>query len=53
MGIDLRAVEGAIIVVLVCAWQLGEVFFSALGFFIVGVALYERFGQLVQGEGTP
>lgn len=44
VGPDLRAAEAALIVVLVCAWQLGEVFFSSLAFFILGVALYERYG---------
>lgn len=45
VGPDLRAAEGAIIVLLVCAWQLGEVFFTSVGFFVLGVALFERFGR--------
>lgn len=45
VGGRLRAAEGAIIVILVCAWQLGEVFFSSLAFFVMGVAVYERFGR--------
>ncbi|QMU97384.1 zinc ABC transporter permease [Microbacterium esteraromaticum] len=39
----LRAAEGALIVALVAAWQLGEVFFTAAVFFALGIAWYERF----------
>lgn len=39
----LRAAEGALVVVLVCAWQLGEVFFTSATFLALGVAWYERF----------
>lgn len=39
----LRAAEGALIVVLVTAWQLGEVFFTSAAFLALGVAWYERF----------
>ncbi|MBN9157277.1 MULTISPECIES: ABC transporter permease [unclassified Microbacterium] len=40
----LRAAEGALIVVLVTAWQLGEVFFTSVAFLALGIAWYERFG---------
>ncbi|MBS1905445.1 MAG: zinc ABC transporter permease [Actinobacteria bacterium] len=40
----LRAAEGALIVVLVAAWQLGEVFFTSVAFLALGIAWYERFG---------
>ena len=50
---ELRAAEGAIIVLLVCAWQLGEVFFTSIGFFVLGAALYERFGKPLVEEPAP
>ncbi|MBS1673008.1 MAG: zinc ABC transporter permease [Actinobacteria bacterium] len=43
----LRAAEGALIVVLVTAWQLGEVFFTSVAFLALGIAWYERFGKPV------
>ena len=47
VGSDLRAAEGAVIALLVCAWQLGEVFLTSIGFFLLGVALLQRFGTSV------
>lgn len=44
IGAGLRAAEGALIVVLICAWQLGEVFFTSIAFLALGIAWYERFG---------
>ena len=39
-----RVVEGAVIAILVCAWKLGEVFFAAPAFIVIGIALCERYG---------
>lgn len=40
----LACVEGAVIVVLVCAWKLGEVFFTTPAFLVLGLAWGIRFG---------
>lgn len=54
VGPGLRAAEGALIVVLVCAWQLGEVFFTSIAFLALGIAWYERFAMpLDRGEADP
>ncbi|MHA6523081.1 zinc ABC transporter permease [Tessaracoccus sp. G1721] len=45
---ELRSVEAAIVTLMVCAWQLGEVFLTSLGFFLLGVAMFERFGERTQ-----
>lgn len=52
VGPSLRAAEGAIIVLLVCAWQLGEVFFTSLAFFVLGVAFHERLGRPANPEAA-
>lgn len=39
---DMRAAEGSIVVILVCAWQLGEVFFTSIAFIAMGCALNAR-----------
>ena len=39
------AAESALVVLLVCAWQLGEVFFTSCGFIALGLALRARFSQ--------
>lgn len=42
--------EGAIVVILVCAWQLGEVFFTTPAFLVLGMAWRLRLGvPIVQG----
>lgn len=41
---ELAIAEGAIVVVLVCAWKLGEVFFTTPAFLILGIALALRWG---------
>lgn len=51
-GPNLRAAEAAIIVLLVCAWQLGEVFFTSVAFFVLGIALHERLGNEVPLVGA-
>ncbi|MGK2310406.1 zinc ABC transporter permease [Cutibacterium sp. V970] len=38
-------VEGAAIVILVCAWKLGEVFFAAPAFIVIGITLCVRYGS--------
>ena len=47
VSVGLRAAEGALIVVLVAAWQLGEVFFTSVAFLAIGIAWQERFGTPV------
>ena len=42
---DLLAAEAAIVVVLVCAWKLGEVFMTLGAFFALGAAVGARFGE--------
>lgn len=44
----LRAAEAALIVVLVAAWQLGEVFYTSAALLALGVAWYERFGVPIE-----
>lgn len=39
------ALSGALVVTLVCAWKLGEVFFTAPVFFMLAGALHERLGE--------
>lgn len=39
------ALTGALVVTLVCAWKLGEVFFTAPVFFMLAGALHERLGE--------
>lgn len=41
---DQRAIEAGIAVILVCAWKLGEVFFTLPCMFLVGAAIAERYG---------
>ncbi len=41
---DATCLEGAIAVVLVCAWKLGEVFFTVPSFLVLGAALREHLG---------
>ena len=40
-----RAAEAALVVLLVCAWQLGEVFFTSGAFITLGLALRARFSE--------
>ena len=40
---EARAAEAALVVLLVCAWQLGEVFFTSCAFIALGLALRARF----------
>lgn len=42
---DQLAAEAAIAALLVCAWKLGEVFFTAPCFILLGIAWYERLGM--------
>ncbi|MHA6523083.1 O-antigen ligase family protein [Tessaracoccus sp. G1721] len=42
---ETRAAEAALVVLLVCAWQLGEVFFTSCAFIVLGLALRSRFSQ--------
>lgn len=44
---DQRAVEAGLAVVLVCAWKLGEVFFTLPCLFLVGAAIALRYGKPV------
>ncbi|AMS06100.1 zinc ABC transporter permease [Acidipropionibacterium acidipropionici] len=44
---DQRAVEAGLAVVLVCAWKLGEVFFTLPCLFLVGAAVALRYGEPV------
>lgn len=44
---DQRAVEAGLAVVLVCAWKLGEVFFTLPCLFLVGAAIALRYGRPV------
>ncbi|MGD8215840.1 zinc ABC transporter permease [Aestuariimicrobium sp. Y1814] len=44
VGQPLLFAEGAIVVVLVCAWQLGEVFFTTPAFLVLGMAWRLRWG---------
>lgn len=37
--VTMRAVEAAIAAILVCAWKLGEVFFTSISFLVLGIAL--------------
>lgn len=37
--------EMAMVVILVCAWKLGEVFFTSIAFAAYGVALHYRYGK--------
>ncbi|MEA5153967.1 zinc ABC transporter permease [Raineyella sp.] len=53
VGSNLCAAEGAIIVLLVCAWQLGEVFFTSLAFLVLGIALYERLSTPLHEDAQP
>lgn len=41
---DRRAAEAAMVVILVCAWKLGEVFFTAPCFIILGILIHQRIG---------
>lgn len=43
-----RAIEAGIVVILVCAWKLGEVFFTLPCLFLVGAAIGERYGEPVK-----
>ncbi len=45
-----RVVEGAAIAILVCAWKLGEVFFTVPAFIVIGVALCERYGSPIKAQ---
>ncbi len=40
----LLCAESALVVVLVCAWKLGEVFFTVPCFMLIGIAMFERYG---------
>ena len=42
---DQRAVEAGLAVLLVCAWKLGEVFFTLPCLFLVGSAIALRYGR--------
>ncbi|MSS44849.1 zinc ABC transporter permease [Cutibacterium sp. WCA-380-WT-3A] len=43
-------VEGAAVTVLVCAWKLGEVFFTVPAFVVIGISLCVRYGSPVTVE---
>lgn len=44
--------EGAIVAVMVCAWQLGEVFFTTPAFLVLGMAWRLRLGSpIASGDG--
>lgn len=55
LSVDLntRVAEAACVVILVCAWQLGEVFFTSVAALVLGFALWARFatpiGERVSG----
>ena len=42
---EARAAEAALVVLLVCAWQLGEVFFTSCALITLGLALRARFSE--------
>lgn len=42
-----RAIEAGIVVLLVCAWKIGEAFFTLPCLFLVGAAIAERYGTPV------
>ncbi|MCI1748720.1 MAG: zinc ABC transporter permease [Acidipropionibacterium sp.] len=44
---DQRAIEAGIVVLLVCAWKIGEAFFTLPCLFLVGAAIAERYGTPV------
>ncbi len=48
---NLLAAEAGIIVILVCAWKLGEVFFTAPTFLLLGAAIYERLTSPIGSPG--
>lgn len=43
VSLDVRVAETATVVILVCAWQLGEVFFTSAAALVLGYALWARF----------
>ncbi|WCC80123.1 zinc ABC transporter permease [Cutibacterium equinum] len=45
-----RVVEGAAVAILVCAWKLGEVFFTVPAFIVIGISLCERYGSAFASE---
>lgn len=45
--------EAAIIVVMVCAWKLGEVFMTFGAFFVLGICLAHRLGRPVEHDAAP
>lgn len=53
VGQPLLIAEGAFVAVLVCAWQLGEVFFTTPAFLVLGMAWRLRLGQPVNPLRTP
>lgn len=40
-----RVTEGAIVALLVCAWKLGEVFFTSIGIIVLALALTMRYAE--------
>lgn len=42
--------EGALVAILVCAWKLGEVFFTSAAFIVLGFLLWARFAQSLTEE---
>lgn len=50
---EVRICEGAVIAVLVCAWKLGEVFFSTPSFIVIGTTMAARYGVPVGLPAEP
>lgn len=40
--------EGALVVLLVCSWKLGETFFTSVAFIVTGLMLYHRHGEPIE-----
>ena len=47
------AAEAALVAVLVCAWKLGEVFFTSCGFIALALALRARYSTPIEGSAVP
>lgn len=48
-----RVTEGALIALMVCAWKLGEAFFTSIGFLAIAFAIHARYAVRIEPEPRP